>query len=150
MTFHSAVLELLLPGRRLWERHREANRRIYAISYCERSNEHHFSCSSVSGSTALCWTLAAFSFSWSFTQLVGLLGRGISPWQGRYLQTEYKHRINAHRHPCPKWDSSGRRPRGRCGLHFSSGFNWETYRRVHALGICFCWNRQQFQQLRPS
>jgi hypothetical protein len=28
------------------------------------------------GSAALCWTLAAFSVSWSFTQSVGLLGRG--------------------------------------------------------------------------
>jgi hypothetical protein len=36
-----------------------------------------------------------------YTQTVGLLGRGISPSQGRYLHTEqHKHRINAHRHLC--------------------------------------------------
>jgi hypothetical protein len=39
---------------------------------------------SVYGSTAL-WTLAAFSVSYSHTQSVGLLGRGISPSQVRYL-----------------------------------------------------------------
>jgi hypothetical protein len=36
------------------------------------------------GSAAL-WTLAAFSVSCSCTQSVGLLWRGISPYQGRYL-----------------------------------------------------------------
>jgi hypothetical protein len=51
-----------------------------------------------------------------FGQLVGLLGRGISPTQGLYL-----HRITKHRktrtHPCLEWNSnpqsqcsSGRRP----------------------------------------
>jgi hypothetical protein len=39
---------------------------------------------SIYGSTALCWTLAAFSVSWSVTQSVGLLGWGISPSQGRF------------------------------------------------------------------
>jgi hypothetical protein len=39
-------------------------------------------------STTLCWTLSAVSASWSFTQSVGLLGRGMSPSQGRYLHTE--------------------------------------------------------------
>jgi hypothetical protein len=39
------------------------------------------------GSTALCWTLATFSVSWSLTQSVGLLGRRISLSQGRYLHT---------------------------------------------------------------
>jgi hypothetical protein len=34
---------------------------------------------SVCGYTPLCWALAAFSVSWTFTQSVGLLGRGISP-----------------------------------------------------------------------
>jgi hypothetical protein len=48
-----------------------------------------------------CWTLAAFSVSWSFRQSIGHLGRGISPSQGRYLHTgQHKHRINAHRHVC--------------------------------------------------
>jgi hypothetical protein len=71
----------------------------------------------ICGSTALCWILVAFSVSWYFRQSVGPLGRGISPAQGRYLHTEqHKHRINAYRHPCLKWDwnprpqcSSGRR-----------------------------------------
>jgi hypothetical protein len=56
--------------------------------------------------------LPAHSGSWSFiqfhnhfSQTVGLLGRGISPSQGRYLHTgQHNHRINAHRHPCPVWD----------------------------------------------
>jgi hypothetical protein len=56
-------------------------------------------------STALCWALADFSVSWSYTQSVGPLGRGFGPSQGRYLHTgQHKHRINAHRHPCFKWD----------------------------------------------
>jgi hypothetical protein len=47
-------------------------------------------------SKALCWALASFSVSWSYTQSVGLLGRGISPLQGLYLYTEqHKQRINA-------------------------------------------------------
>jgi hypothetical protein len=67
---------------------------------------------SIYGSTALCWALAAFSVSWSFTQSVGLLERGISPSQGHYLHTEqHKHRRNAHRHPCLEWDSN---PRSQC------------------------------------
>jgi hypothetical protein len=47
--------------------------------------------------TALCYALAAFSVPWSYTQSVAPLGRGISPSQGLYLDTEqHKHRINAH------------------------------------------------------
>jgi hypothetical protein len=47
-----------------------------------------------------------------YTQSEGLLGRGISPSQGRYLHTgQHKHRINAHRHPCLEWDSN---PRPQC------------------------------------
>jgi hypothetical protein len=58
------------------------------------------------------WPLATFSGSLSYTQSVGLLGRGISPSQGRYLHTEQqKHRINAHRHPCLEWYSN---PRSQC------------------------------------
>jgi hypothetical protein len=57
--------------------------------------------------TVLCWDLAALSVSWSYTQSVGLLGRGISPSQGRYLHAEqHKHRINARRHLCLEWDSN--------------------------------------------
>jgi hypothetical protein len=37
----------------------------------------------------------------------GLLGRGISPAQGRYLHTgQHKCRINAHKHPYFEWDSN--------------------------------------------
>jgi hypothetical protein len=50
----------------------------------------------ISASTALVDLGRFFSFL-IYTQLVGLLGRGISPSQGRYLHTEqHKHRINAH------------------------------------------------------
>jgi hypothetical protein len=47
-----------------------------------------------------------------YTQLLGLLGRGISRSQDGYLHTEeHKHRINAHRCPCLEWDSN---PRSQC------------------------------------
>jgi hypothetical protein len=47
-----------------------------------------------------------------YTQSVGLLGRGISASQGRYLRTEqHKHRINVHRHPYLKLDSNPRSKR---------------------------------------
>jgi hypothetical protein len=66
----------------------------------------------VYGSTALYWALFVLSVSWSFTQSVGHLGRGISPSQGRYLHTgQHKHRTNAHRHSCLQWDSN---PRFQC------------------------------------
>jgi hypothetical protein len=48
-------------------------------------------------STAICWTLPAFSGFLSFAQSVGFLGRGISPSPGRYLHTgQHKHRISSH------------------------------------------------------
>jgi hypothetical protein len=51
---------------------------------------------SIYGSRTLCWGLAAFSAFRSFTQSIGLLGRGIRPSQGRYLHIgQHKHRINA-------------------------------------------------------
>jgi hypothetical protein len=53
---------------------------------------------SIYDSRALCLTFAAFliSISWC-TQSVGLLGRRISPSQGRYLHTgQHRHRLNAH------------------------------------------------------
>jgi hypothetical protein len=63
---------------------------------------------SIYGSTALA-DLGRFFNSLIYTQSVELLGRGISPPQGRYLLTEqHKHRINAHRHPCLAWDSNPR------------------------------------------
>jgi hypothetical protein len=56
------------------------------------------------------WPL--FQFLDLFTQSVGLLWRGITPLQGRYLHTgQHKHRINTHRHTCLKWDSN---PRSQC------------------------------------
>jgi hypothetical protein len=49
-----------------------------------------------------------FSFVIVFTQSVGLLGRVISPSQGRYLHTgQHKHRINAHTDiHAFEWDSN--------------------------------------------
>jgi hypothetical protein len=72
------------------------------------------------------WPL--FSVSWSYTQSVGLLGRGISPSRGRFLYTEqHKHRLNIkYRHLALSWirthdpsvrageDISCLRPRGHC------------------------------------
>jgi hypothetical protein len=56
------------------------------------------------------WPL--FQFLDLFTQLIGLLGWGISPSQICYLQTEqHKHRIKADRHPCLQCDSN---PRFQC------------------------------------
>jgi hypothetical protein len=50
-----------------------------------------------------------FSFLIINTPLVILLGQGTSQSQGRYLHTEqHKHRINAHRHQCLKWNSNPR------------------------------------------
>jgi hypothetical protein len=46
---------------------------------------------SIYGSTALV-VLRRFSSFLIYTQSVGLLGRGISPTQGRYLHTEHKYR----------------------------------------------------------
>jgi hypothetical protein len=63
------------------------------------------------GSIALV-NLGRFFSSLIYTQSAGLLGRGISLSQGRYLHTEHhKHRINVHRHPCLQWDSN---PRPHC------------------------------------
>jgi hypothetical protein len=39
-------------------------------------------------------------------QSVGLLGRGISPSESRYLHSQHKHRINAEKHPCYEGDSN--------------------------------------------
>jgi hypothetical protein len=65
--------------------------------------------------------LICFSVSWSFTQTVCLLRRGLSPSQGRYLHTEQ------HRQPRLEWDSnpqsqrsSGRIQYGCSGLAESS------------------------------
>jgi hypothetical protein len=78
------------------------------------------------GSAVLSLDLFRF-FSFLILYTAGLLGRGISPPQGRYLHTEqHKHRINAHKHPClerdsnllpsirPSEDSSCLNPSGHC------------------------------------
>jgi hypothetical protein len=59
------------------------------------------------------WALPLLQFrNLFFTQSVGLLGRGISPSQGRYLRTgQQKHRTNGHRHPCLEFNSN---PRPQC------------------------------------
>jgi hypothetical protein len=64
---------------------------------------------SIYGSTALCWALAAFIVPW----FVYTVSR--SPWTGdqpvaRPLPApgQHKHRMNAHRHPCLKWNSNTR------------------------------------------
>jgi hypothetical protein len=85
------------------------------------------------GSTALCWTLVAFLVSKSFTQSVGLFGRGSSLSQGRYLHTgQHKHRIKTHRHLYLTWDSNprfqclrGRRWRGNCDRLFFHKSRWK-------------------------
>jgi hypothetical protein len=85
---------------------------------CTRSNEKftlctlHYTSMSLYGSTALCRSLDAFSVSRPYIQSEGLLGRGISPSQDRYLHIgQHKHRVNAHRHPCFKYDSNPRSQR---------------------------------------
>jgi hypothetical protein len=63
------------------------------------------------GSTTLMELDHFFSFL-SYAQSVEVLGRGISPSEGRYLYTEqHKHWINAGRHPCFEWDMN---PRSQC------------------------------------
>jgi hypothetical protein len=102
----------LNPGRRSGKP--TTNRFSYgaATSPLNYSTNKWNNCFSLYGSTALCWDWTAFSVSWSFTQSVRLLERGISPSQGRYLHTwQHKHRINTHKHSCLKWDSN---PRSKC------------------------------------
>jgi hypothetical protein len=60
---------------------------------------------SIYDSTALVDLGRYFSFL-IYTQSVELLGRGISPSQGRYLLTEHKYGINAHRQPCLELESN--------------------------------------------
>jgi hypothetical protein len=89
-------------------------------------------------STTLYWALAAFSVSWSSTLSVELLGRGISPSQGRYLYTaQHKHRTNTDIHASIGFrthdpsvraseDSSCLRQRGHCDRHLC--IDWEKKR----------------------
>jgi hypothetical protein len=66
------------------------------------------------GSTALCWALADFSVSWPYTQSVGLLGRGMSPSQGRYLHTIQTSMLWVVPSVRASEDSSCLRPCGHC------------------------------------
>jgi hypothetical protein len=81
--------------------------------------------------------LQPFVGSWPLFSFLILYTLGRTPWmggiiasQGHYLYTEqHKHRINAYRHPCLKWDSNQQppvfkrtktsclRPRGHCDRH---------------------------------
>jgi hypothetical protein len=67
-------------------------------------------------STYLSTALQPFGLSPFFsllihTQLVGPLGRKISPSQNSYLRTEHIYRINARRYQCLGWDSNPRSQR---------------------------------------
>jgi hypothetical protein len=51
------------------------------------------------GSSSPFRALASYDFRNHFSQTIGLLGRVISPSQGRYLNTgEHNYRINAYTH----------------------------------------------------
>jgi hypothetical protein len=64
------------------------------------------------GSEALCWALVLFVSFLIFYTVGRTPWMEISSLQGLYLHTgQHKHRINAHRHPCLKWDSN---PRSQC------------------------------------
>jgi hypothetical protein len=85
---------------------------------------------------SFCWTFAAFSVSWSFTQSVGLLGRGISQSQGRYLNTgQQKHRLHTGIHASSEirthdpsaWPGEGSsclRPRDHCDRRLCNNFDF--------------------------
>jgi hypothetical protein len=75
----------------------------------------------ISGSTVLFWAPSAFQLRIPHTHSEGIVGRGITPSQGRYLHTrQHQHIINALKYPCLKWDSNPR-PQGSSGrkLHAS-------------------------------
>jgi hypothetical protein len=88
-----------------------------------------------------------FSFVIFFTQTVGLLGRVISPSQGRYLHTgQHKHRINAHTDihalsgirtydPSVRASEDGSclTPRGHCDRHFAIFFFFGAITPIWAL-----------------
>jgi hypothetical protein len=63
------------------------------------------------------------SFILNISQTVELLGRGIGPSQGRYLNTgQHKHRKTyTHiKHPCTEWDSNPRSPNTEKRIHTSN------------------------------
>jgi hypothetical protein len=83
----------------------------------------------------------SFSVSLSFSQSVGLFGRGISPSQGQYLHKgQQRNRINAHIHPSLKWDSN---PRFQCSNGPRHFMPWTTRPLWSALTtICLCVNHR--------
>jgi hypothetical protein len=108
MVHHCACFRILEQGVRA--RSGNLGRNIVHAGYKRLVREYVYICLSIYlyiyGSTALVDLGRFFSFL-IYTQLIGLLGRGISPSQGRYLHTEqHKHRINAHRCPCLEWGSN--------------------------------------------
>jgi hypothetical protein len=119
----SVVLRLVLSQLTLWIMKFTSTIITNPVPTSQRA--HCVSITNTYLSTALqpfVWSWPLFQFLDLFTQSVGLLGRGISPLQGRYLHTgQHKHRINAHRHPCFKWDSN---PRSQC---------FERAKAVHSL-----------------
>jgi hypothetical protein len=83
--------------------------------------KYSLSCLSINGFDFTTCTGAISVYLWLYSPLLDL-GRffsflilytvGRSPWTGDQAVTgQHKHRINAHRHPCLKWDSS---PRFQC------------------------------------
>jgi hypothetical protein len=61
------------------------------------------------------WLSSLACFPWEliwnygpYRQLVGLLGRGISPSQGRYLRRTTQTQEHPDIHPCLEWDSNSR------------------------------------------
>jgi hypothetical protein len=103
-----------------------------------------------------------FSFVIIFTKSVGLLGRVISPSQGRYLHTgQHKHRIHAYRHLCLQWESYPRsslrasedtscfRPRGHCGRRFGISGRLITVKYHKVAEVNHIQNRCSLQGLKP-
>jgi hypothetical protein len=97
--------------------------------------------------------LQPFVAPWPFFSFLIFYRVGRTPWtedqlsQGRYLHTEqHKHRINAHRHPCVKWDSN---PRSQClsgrslwsALYSRIKQNSKPVRGYHYLFIVWCITR---------
>jgi hypothetical protein len=79
---------------------------IFLCSFVHLNLYHNIDLLPVNGSTALCWTFAASSVSWSLTESVGLLARGSARHKAATYTWQPKHKINTHRHPCLQWDSS--------------------------------------------
>jgi hypothetical protein len=98
------------------------------------------SSSSSYGFAAIIGSWPLFQFIDPYTQLVGLLGRGIGTSQGLYLhkaQRKHRIRVNTHRHPCLEWDSN---PRSHC-LRGRRQFMPQTTQLLSSACHCFCYLR---------